>query len=143
MKQEYPHIQFKKHLRLDEIFSDISTRLQTNKDTQEGLVTFLAALVSIARETSRSDPASILRELCVVAASSAARQSAATRALTMQAATRIAQILRIASLKALFEEYLSLLLSAWFNASQSLEDFPFYMLGCDDLTQFLQRYKQK
>lgn len=108
------------------------------------MATIFAALVAIANETYKSDPAALLRELCVIASlhaqDSAQSNSHAFRALATQAATRIALALGMSLPRHLIESHLAQSLASWLSEQKrALTDFPFFLLECDSFSQFLQR----
>lgn len=126
---------------LCKIFSDINKRLLENKGSEEGIATILAALVTIAKETAQTDPEPLLNELCDIS-STIASQSPPLRELAMQAATQIARAMYTESPQQLLTSHLASLVESWLAGAKpkNLTDFPFFLLACDSLTQFLQKY---
>ena len=104
------------------------------------MATILAALVTIAKETTQVDPEPLLIELTSIS-SSISLQSPSLRALAVQAASRIAQALCFESPRHLLTAYLPSLVESWLTGKKpkNLTDFPYHMLECDSFTQFLQR----
>ncbi len=121
-----------------QIFSDINKQLIKNIGTEEGIATILAAYVAIASTATRTDAEPILHAMCDVI-SLPTQQTPHARALAIQAASRIALSVHMGSPRALFVYHLPVLLAAWFSSvpPKTLKDFPFHILECDSLVQFL------